>query len=308
MKNLENNNGLSLSQAQSVSNLCNQRCSDISDILDSYNNYSKTIRINNDTHCLKEGHSIKNNTDTVDLIIKKSKYHACQAFLMENIKTKSKLLNDVKLSVPDTSDITPPEEPVYKNIDDKLLPNVDESWGWGKLSRDEYNEYIEAESYAAHIGQFIHKRGRLDFLRREISDIPSIEWMEVETGKKTPVMINKHHTPSGLLELHEKLASIHREHEQRVNYYKAKVKNMVTEENSRIAKHNNDLQNESNSINEELRKEYSLEVKKYMDILSKRKKEFEIERQKKIQEISSMRIVIDPRFQDTVNEFLKKIQ
>lgn len=41
---LKVNNGLSISQAQSISNLCNQRAEEINQEISSINNFSKSVR------------------------------------------------------------------------------------------------------------------------------------------------------------------------------------------------------------------------------------------------------------------------
>jgi hypothetical protein len=43
---------------------------------------------------------------------------------------------------------------------------------------------LEAEAMASHLGQFIHNRGKLDKMRREVADLPSIEWLTVKEGEK----------------------------------------------------------------------------------------------------------------------------
>ncbi len=55
-----------------------------------------------------------------------------------------------------------------------------------------------------------------------------LEFMEIETGKKTPLKVTIHHTPEQLLEIHEELAALHRGYEQKVNYFKSKVKAFVS--------------------------------------------------------------------------------
>ena len=176
------------------------------------------------------------------------------------------------------------------------------------LSAKELNEYYEAEAFASHIGQFIHKDGILTHLRNELSEIPAIEWMIVKEGEKTPVHINVHHTPEELFEVHEKLAALHRKYEQRVNYFKAKMKNLTTMENARIAKHNSDLQNEASKQNEQLRLEYETKMKEYNEKLALQRAKFEEERQEKIKKIANMRIVVDPRFQEVIDSFLKNME
>jgi hypothetical protein len=163
---------------------------------------------------------------------------------------------------------------------------------------------LKAEAYAAHIGQFIHNGGKLDTLRKELPKIEGIKWFEIETGKKTPVVVKTHHTSEQLFDIHEKLASIHREYEQKVNYYKSMVKNLVTSENSIITKNNKNIIDANNVINEKLRHDYN----ELLDIWNNKAKvisaEFEEKRQVKIQENVNLKITVDPIFQDVINDLL----
>jgi hypothetical protein len=295
--------GLSLSQAQSISNLCNQSAKEIERTIEEINNCSKKIKVGSKDHTLLESHPLPNNI--VELIEKKGRLHACQAFLMENIRAKDNLINEAKMELPDISGIEKPKQPEYKVAN--IIPNVTDDWGWSQLSATEVNEYTEAEAMASHIGQFIHKGAKLDLLRRELSVIPSIEWFTVEDGKKTPVEIIKHHKAENLLKLHEELAAKHRDYEKRVNYYKAKAKNITTQENARIAKENADAQTEVEKYNSGLSAEYTNLQKIYSEKVKTVKSEFEIERQNNIKNIVSLRIAVDQRFQKTVDEFLKNL-
>jgi BMFP domain-containing protein YqiC len=129
----------------------------------------------------------------------------------------------------------------------------------------------------------------------------------VRDGERTPVKVEVHHTPEELLAHHEKLASLHRTHEQRVNYFKAKVKNLVTEENARISKENALGQAEVNKLNEKLRLDYTNVYLTYLELVKVEREEFEAARQAEIQSTAALRISIDPRFQDTIDNFLKKL-
>lgn len=296
------NQGLSLSQAQSVSNLCNQRANEILNQLSVVNNAEKTIKVDGETYITVAGNRMPVNV--VELIEQKAKLNACQAFLMENIKAKDEMLKAVKLAKAEV-DIAMPNAP--KTVEPLMEQQVDESFGWEQLSVSEMCEFLEAEAYSAHIGQFIHNGSVLDRLRKELPNIPSVEWMTIKDGVKTPVKVKVHHDSAELLQLHEELAGLHRQREQRVNYYKAKVKNLVTEENARIAKFNADCATEANKQNELARAEYNNAVKAYGEKVQEVRNEFEKLRQEKIREIASMRIKVDARFQDTVNMFLSKL-
>ena len=156
MRNLSTK-GLSMSQAQSVSNLCNQNAVEIQRELDSYNNCSKTITVNGESYLLQEGISIPDNV--IEKLKIKGDIHACQAFLMEAIKGKEAYMDELRNATPDLSNLVKPERVFAPDFDE--LQGVTESWGWTQLSDGEYSEYIQAEAMASHLGQFIHRNGKL---------------------------------------------------------------------------------------------------------------------------------------------------
>jgi hypothetical protein len=299
------NKGLSLSQAQSISNLCNQSATEIQAILHGVNNYTKKVRVNKEDKVILKGKKLPENT--LELLNKKAALHACQAFLMENLKAKDAMLTAARHASADLSEVVYPEKPDFVDPTDGSLAEVDEDWGWEQLSAAELNEFFEAEAYAAHIGQFIHGSGKLTNLRNELPQIPTVEWMTIKEGVKSAVDIEVHHKAEDLLKLHNELAAVHREKEQRVNYFKAKVKNLVTKENARIAKHNADLQNAAAKTNNDLQVEYETKMKVANEKANDIRKAFEIERQNRISEIAGMRIEVDQRFQAVVDEFLTKL-
>jgi len=303
MRNSLNTTGLSLSQAQSISNLCFQRTQDISSNLSVINNAEKTLKIGNETYIETVGNKIPANV--VELLLEKALLHATQAFLMENIKAKDSLLKELKAKY----FISPLTEPDYPNIHSAiLLPLVDEKWGWDQLSLSEYNEYLEAEAYAAHIGQFIHKDCKLDILRKELSTIKTLEWMTIKDGEKTPLKVSVHHNQAQLLDIHNNLAALHRKYEQRVNYFKAKVKNLVTEENARISKVNADEQAIVNNSNKKMEDTFSELLRVYRAENLRLIQDFEKTRQEDIQKVAGLRITVDTRFQPTVDKYLKELE
>ena len=294
--------GLSLSQAQSISNLCNQRALDISAQLNGINNVEKKLKIGEETYIETVGKPVP--SDLTQLLLEKAKLHATQAFLMENVKAKDTLIRDVRYRSLEV-DFFEPKRPKLETFNP--LDEVDEDFGWSELTSNEINEYIEAEAYAAHIGQFIHKHGALDSLRKELPTIKTLEWIEVEHGKKTPLMVTIHHTNEQLLDIHNELATKHRQYEQRVNYFKAKVKDLTTAENARVARHNADGYNKINAANEILNSQYQKEYQTYMAELTRLREVLELERQTEISEISSLRINVDQRFQDVIDIYLNQL-
>ena len=303
MKNSLSAKGLSMSQAQSISNLCNQRAKEISTKLDNINNVSKELTIGDETYIETQGNPIPENV--VELLTTKARYSATQAFLMENIKAKDDLINEIRFEVFDYG----VEEPLRpREVVETLPSEVDENFGLDQMTAAEYNEYLEAEAYASHIGQFIHKKGTLDRLRAELPTIKTLEFMEIEVGKKTPLKVSIHHTPEQLLTIHEELAALHRGYEQKVNYFKSKAKNAVTSENAKIQRERADIQSRVNTENEKLRREYADACSKFYEERKKASQEFEAKRQERIQEAANLKINVAERFQDVVDEFLNQLK
>ena len=292
--------GLSMSQAQSISNLCNQRAKEIETELTSFNVCQKTIKIGSDEYVQQE--ALPMPKDILGILEAKGQLHACQAFLMEAIKAKEHALKVLQYSSGDHSHIEEPQKPDHREA---IVENlVDESWGWGELSDAEYSEFLQVEAMAAHLGQFIHKNGKLTELRKELNNTPSIEWFEIEAGKKTPIKIAKHHTSAELLSAHEAIAAKHREYEQRVNYYKAKVKNLVSDENAKIQKNNADIVAKHAAIVQEEREAYMTAMKAYRSEVLQFEMEFNSKREIAIKETAALRINVDPRFQSVIDMFL----
>lgn len=303
MKNSLAVKGLSMSQAQSISNLCNQRTKDISSKLAGVNNASKTVTIDKVEYT--DTPAIKLPDNLVELLKEKSKLSATQAFLMENIKAKEWMLKQIQQQDFEYN-VDAPKKPTQ--ITKEMPTEVMEVWGWNQLTTSEYNEYLEAEAYAAHIGQFIHRGGKLDILRSELPTIKTLEFMEVEAGKKTPIDINVHHTSEQLLELHEELATLHRGYEQKVNYFKSKVKNLVTTENARISRERANTQAEINEVNTNQDLKYKQEFEKWNAEFTKASQDFETKRQDEIKFTANLRIDVAERFQPVVDDFLNKLK
>ncbi len=299
MKNLSTK-GLSMSQAQSISNLCNQRAQEMQRELDSYNVSSQSIVVNSERFELEAPYPMP--SQVIELLKEKSKLHATQAFLMEAIKEKNEIIDNLQSSRFDHSHLVAPESPHYPDL--HISNSVGESWGWAQLTASEYNEYLMAEAYAAHLGQFIHKAGKLSQMRKQLADLPAIDWMEVKTGEKTPIKITKHHTAQQLLAVHEQIAAEHRVHEQRVNYYKAKVKNLVSDENARIQKENADKAKAYDLEEQRINEEYRAAMNTYRTQLMAESSSFNADREKAIKDAAALRISVDPRFQDVIDMFI----
>lgn len=302
MKNSLNKSGLSLSQAASISNLCYQRGLEITNKLTGINNASKTVDLGGQSYEETTANPIPANVK--ELVLEKAKLHATQAFLMENIKAKDRLLKELRLKHFETN-LKEPERPKLEKVELESEPN--DEWGWEQLSVTERAEYLEAEAFAAHIGQFIHKGSPLDKLRTELPTIKKLEFISVKDGERTPVKVSVHHTSEDLLKIHEDLAAEHRTYEQKVNYFKAKVKNLYTAEIARVARINADKQTVVNSSNSKLLSDWNILNDEYKGSILKESQTFEAGRQAEILETATLRITVEPHFKEVVDGFLANL-
>jgi len=111
-----------------------------------------------------------------------------------------------------------------------------------------------------------------------------------------------------LLEIHEELAALHRGYEQKVNYFKSKVKNSVTTQNAKVQKERGDIQARVNKQNSDTVNAYKIAYEQWTADERKAKHEFEEKRQGRIQEAVNLKIEVPQRFQGTINGFLDQLQ
>ncbi len=306
--------GLSLSQAQSISNSCNQRMMEIDRKIENLNNCSKTLEFNGKEMVFQNANPVP--SDFVELVIKKGKYSALLAFLRENIKYKDELIFSTQRKQFQYEGDAPVMGELEHFTSKPLHPLTDKpdaTWGWSKLTNKELAEYWEAEAMAAQIGNVIHKDRTLDKLRKELVVIEPLTFHNPNKSSSTnavmyPVISKIHHTPENLLQIHEELASRHREYEQKVNSFKARIKSMATEENAKISEENAKKQAEVNQKNSKVREKYSSDIAEYDSKVKEETFTFEKTRQEKIKEYVSLKIDIIPMFQSTIDEFLKDVK
>lgn len=301
MEKFISTSGLSMSKAQSISNICNQRAKYIDSLLTNVNNVSKHFKQSDGEIYMKQiGKPFPVNV--LELLNDKSSYHALQAYLMEAVKYKDNLLEIEKYNSFKT-ELVFPQPPNY--VPTTTIKEVDEKWGWEQLSEKEYCEYLEAETYASHIGQYFHRGGVLDNLRKNYNSDLELSFIELKKDEKIPITSTPNHTEKYLIDLHENLANVHREFEQKVNYYKSKVKNLVSNKNIEISKINSDILTKAEVANKKLRQEYNELVNDYNTKLSLESLEFNENKEVQSKRISSLKIKIPTNLQPTVDKLLK---
>ena len=137
-----NSKGLSLSDAQSISNSCHQASLEIDNELASINNTHKVVTIDGVEHIVQQG--VPRPVSVVSLLTKKAAYAATQALLMENMKVKKAWLEQIERSmVQALPSVKLPEQPkkvmTAKEPDEPRLKS--EAWAFDQLSPAARAEY-----------------------------------------------------------------------------------------------------------------------------------------------------------------------
>ena len=95
-------------------------------------------------------------------------------------------------------------------------------------------------------------------------------------------------------------------YEQRVNYFKAKVKNLVSEKNAAIQKQNADMSAEYAKQEKLFNEEYKVAFDAYNAQIMVETMNFNAQRELDIKETAALRIQVDPRFQSVIDLFLNE--
>jgi hypothetical protein len=308
------NNGLSMTQATSISNRINQRCEDIEAKLNNINNASKTVFLSKEeSYELETAKPFPDNYHS--LVEELSELRAIQAYLMESIKIKNSLLErtkDIRLSHDDLENILKEEyNLVYTELNEEDLKTfkeislLKEEDIWSELTETEFNTYIMQQSKAASYGQIIHKNGQLDKLRKELPNLKPLEWIKVKKDEQTPVRVNIHNNMDSLLTYHETFANTHNQIEKSVNYVKAKVKDILNQKNSEIIANNNILKLECDEYNNKIYKERDESLRLYNEKFTYINQAFEKFKLEQLNKISKFKIKIIDDIKEIIEDYNK---
>ena len=319
--------GLSMSDAQAISNLCNQRSEAIIRELNKANSCSKYILLNtltggnaDDAELVTQESKPLNLEITIEKLKSLGKYAGAQAFLMEHIKLKQELLDEnAKASTHTSIEFTKETQAL---IDEHFeLKEELRSLGYEKPSlrgaQVFYNttvkpsillDYLMNEALAAKIGTFIHKGGKLDTLRKETADLKSTEYAKLPDNRTAIVSIYPSHDDTYLEELHEELADIHRNTERKVNGYKALAHNYETEQNQveqdkytkKLIEFNEKYSLLSNKVTQANTAAETAKAKEIREFREALKKERLV--------ISNYKIIVPDAIKSVVDEFNKNIK
>lgn len=271
--------GFTSSKASHFANMAHELAEqDISD-LQSMSLFSSVMRhTSGDIPILTESVNLE---EAKRLVLNRARLYTLSAWLRSAVKYKEKITKDCETQI-FVFDEQEPSRP-------KLLTAVDESWAIEQLTIKELADYLAAEATAAHIGKMIHPDGLISIWRKSIRGFAQLRW-----DREFPVLVSSDTNPEDVDSLFFGLQKLHRDAEQHLNYYRAKIQNSLNDENERI-----------HGENAKLSSEYAVLATDYNNRRKTAEQEFLAAKQAERKRISQLRIVI-PHELEPVVQFIEQ--
>lgn len=307
------NDGLSMSEANYIANLIKEMNKTIKSEIEQVKSAKESF--------LYDGETITRDSVKIDLkekCVEEGELYALSSWLREGIKSKEELLDYVKninkddelirffdLELPKTPEELGVNPPVMKPI---VSPkNYTEDDIIGEMNIAERAEYYSLEAKAAHIGKKIHDNGKISKLREEILNFQDfkVETYNCNGGTKDCIVKReKKYTNTEIDETFFFLQNKHREYEKKLNFYKARIKNDLSDKNAkemaRYSKEYNDAKKEYDNKTLEYNSAYINFKNTFNSLLN----EASEKRVKLLNDISKWKIVIPNMHKENVDKIL----
>lgn len=308
MKHLEtyfSKDGISSSQANHVCNLVKEHNKVVAAELDQAAAYSETMAYGNQTIFLKNPATV----DFAKLAVKEGELYALSAWLREAIKARETLLTYYRncpitvfaefYSWPNGEAPAVPRQNAVPVPVKATEADILETFSIKDLS-----EYWALEAKAAHIGKRIHKGGIIAQVREDlIADKQKITSFQKVDDKSYVVTYAPLYSLNQTNQVFNDLQKLHREYESRLNWYKARIQNGISElDAERQGKYKAELDKEA--------ARYREEAKVYHDLMTGMQNsnialsaENEQKRALKLREISAWKIAIPDDLKSVYQQF-----
>lgn len=270
--------GLTTAEANYTANIIKELCERISNEIKQLTLFKGTLNFQGKQTEYNKVYKVEN---LEEKCLEEGNLYALSAWLREAIKAKEALLKQVE----------------NDNFDISLLNEVNYGKATNLLTEDEVKyslpinelaEYLAYEAKAAHIGKKVHPNGIFEQWFNMIKNTPKVQINEI--NKDYIVEFDQVVDEKDLYQTYFTLQKEYREAEQKVNYYKAKVKNLLNERNQEINQKNRALQDKL-SQDLEIQKSKNLALQAEINNL----------RGQKLKEVSELKIIIPNELQKTLD-------
>lgn len=270
--------GLTTAEANYTANIIKELCERISNEIKQLTLFKGTLNFQGKQTEYNKVYKVEN---LEEKCLEEGNLYALSAWLREAIKAKEALLKQVE----------------NDNFDIFLLNEVNYGKATSLLTEDEVKyslpinelaEYLAYEAKAAHIGKKVHPNGIFEQWFNMIKNTPKVQINEI--NKDYIVEFDQVVDEKDLYQVYFTLQKEYREAEQKVNYYKAKVKNLLNEKNQEINQKNRALQDKL-SQDLEIQNSKNLALQAEINNL----------RGQKLKEVSELKIIIPNELQKTLD-------
>ena len=270
--------GLTTAEANYTANIIKELCERISNEIKQLTLFKGTLNFQGKQTEYNKVYKVEN---LEEKCLEEGNLYALSAWLREAIKSKEALLRQVE----------------NDNFDISLLNEVNYGKATSLLTEDEVKysllinelaEYLAYEAKAAHIGKKVHPNGIFEQWFNMIKNTPKVQINEI--NKDYIVEFDQVVDEKDLYQVYFTLQKEYREAEQKVNYYKAKVKNLLNEKNQEINQKNRALQDKL-SQDLEIQNSKNLALQAEINNL----------RGQKLKEVSELKIIIPNELQKTLD-------
>lgn len=270
--------GLTTAEANYTANIIKELCERISNEIKQLTLFKGTLNFQGKQTEYNKVYKVEN---LEEKCLEEGNLYALSAWLREAIKAKEALLKQVE----------------NDNFDISLLNEVNYGKATSLLTEDEVKyslpinelaEYLAYEAKAAHIGKKVHPNGIFEQWFNMIKNTPKVQINEI--NKDYIVEFDQVVDEKDLYQTYFTLQKEYREAEQKVNYYKAKVKNLLNEKNQEINQKNRALQDKL-SQDLEIQNSKNLALQAEINNL----------RGQKLKEVSELKIIIPNELQKTLD-------
>lgn len=270
--------GLTTAEANYTANIIKELCERISNEIKQLTLFKGTLNFQGKQTEYNKVYKVEN---LEEKCLEEGNLYALSAWLREAIKAKEALLKQVE----------------NDNFDISLLNEVNYGKATSLLTEDEVKyslpinelaEYLAYEAKAAHIGKKVHPNGIFEQWFNMIKNTPKVQINEI--NKDYIVEFDQVVDEKDLYQTYFILQKEYREAEQKVNYYKTKVKNLLNEKNQEINQKNKALQDKF-SQDLEIQNSKNLALQAEINNL----------RGQKLKDVSELKIIIPNELQKTLD-------
>jgi hypothetical protein len=307
--------GLSMSEANHISDMIKEKNKSVYAEIEQAGVVKETL--------LFEGEQLITDPKKVNLkekCLEEGELYAISSWLREAVKSKEQLINFVKnkkevdlveffgLGLPKTPSEQGVLEPKMKEV---IPPTEYTEWDIiGEMNIAERAEYYSVEAKSAHIGKKIHNKGKISQLRDEILNFKNFRMVTYNGQNGTRDYAVKRELKYNINEINDiffYLQKKHREYEQKLNFYKADIKNKLATKNAEEKARYSKEYNEAKNVYENEMKEYNAAYKNFSNSYNSIVNEANEMQVNTINEISKWKIVVPNVFKEKIDSLLKDI-